>query len=331
MAKGIGCIGRLLISLLIVIVVIVAVGAILVNMTPDKLGFADIELFDGKTLRDLGLADIKLIEVFKLLKSMLKPNEAEIVTNPYVEETEATNSTSNLENSNIAKDENGKPDYTTIVTDPVVYDKEYLISYSDTTLAYIFNQMIVGGMEAGEENAESEDSVEFLRELKAKMEEVTITGTGADAKLRIVASMDISSIKAEVEGAVGGLASIIPIPEKIFIVSYSAITADANGYVVVTGESIRINDAESQIADAIFKVLGEKAEEQTGESIEGNGQNQVNKTIGEAFSSIIKNLGRVGTATVDADNVVVTKTLGAGGISEHKITLITNTNENLGA
>lgn len=320
------CLGKVLISILVIVIVIVVAGAVVLNLTPEQLGFADMELFEGQTLRDLGLANVKLIEAYKLLKAMLTPNEAEIVTNPYVEATEAVNSTSNLANSNVAVDENGKPDYTSIATDPVIYDKEYLISYSDTTLAYIFNQMIVGGIE----NSDTEESIEFLKELNAKIEEVTITGAGADAKLRIVVSIDISSIKAEVEEELGALANIVPIPEKIFIVNYSKITADANGYVVATGETIRINDAESQIADAIFKVLGEKAEETTGETIEGNGQNQVSKTIGDAFSDIVKNLGRVGTASVDGNNVVTSKTLGASGISEHKITLITNTSENLG-
>ena len=57
------CLGKVLISILVIVIVIVVAGAIVLNLTPEQLGFADMELFEGQTLRDLGLANVKLIAI----------------------------------------------------------------------------------------------------------------------------------------------------------------------------------------------------------------------------------------------------------------------------
>lgn len=318
------CCLRTLISIVIVIILIIVAITALLNMTPTKLGIADTKLIGEKTLRDFGLADTSLIDIIKSIRQFTTPDEAAIVTNGYSEAEDAPHAESNLSNSNIPTDTDGNPDYLSITENPVMYDNEYLLNYDDTTIAYIFHSMIASASEQAEQ--EDEDSVEFLKEIGADIREVTITKNGDTASLRIVIKISLASVKTQVQNALGSAASYLSIPDAVFIVSYSEMTVDSNGLIVTTGDSIKINDVDNAISDAIFNVLAAEAENQGADSDTAI----VNNKMGEAFAVVIKHLGKVGTADVDINNIVIadTKVLGTAGLLDHKLTLITNTAEN---
>lgn len=313
------CCFRSIIGIVIVLVLIIVAVVVVLNMTPAKLGFADIKIMGEMSLRDMGFADMSIINIIKSIKALTKVNEDTIITNTYDEEKDSPKAEANFANSNISSE--GNIDYLAIAKSPVLYDKEYLLTYDDTTVAYIFHSMIADAAQNNED-----DSVEFLRKINADIKEVTISKTQSSTSLRIVIKINLEPLKAEITQALGNVASILPIPNAAYIVSYFDLSADENGKIITVGKSIKINDTDNALSDAIFGVLATKAQN-AGE--EGSKDTVMNK-MGEAFCTVIKHLGIVGTASVDEQNVVIlgSKVLGNSGIYDHKFTLITNTAEN---
>ena len=328
-----GCCLSTIITILLIVVFIGVAVAVVLNMTPDKLGIADIafDFLGGKTLRDYGLADVKIKEAFKLLKEIMNPDEDAIVTNRYDESSDGASARDNTANSSVVK-QDGSYDYASIVSEKVVYDKAYLKNYNDTTLAYMFDSMI-SSAETGIEAEGDPDStgVKFLRELSANVNEVTIKEADGGYTLRIVASISLAPLKQDFEEALKSAnipQSLVKLPDRIYIVSYGTVTADAEGKLVATPVDIRINDVENAVADVLFAVLAENASEAAGESdSEAVDKNNINGEILDAFAGIINNLGRIGVATTDENGEVVagSERYGAEGQKAHGLTVITYT------
>lgn len=282
-----GCIIVPLVTILVLVLVVVGGGLIVLNMTPADLGLADVELFEGETLATLGLADIKLKEIPKFLKELMNPDETKILENQFDATQEQGKAEENIANSSVQKKENGDIDYSSIVTDKIIYPTKQNIEYNDTTLAYIFNQMVADGAES------SDEAVEFLQELDASIAEVSIK---EDGTLRIVAYIDLSSLTGELKQALdeAGVGSFVKIPERVYLVSYSGLSIDAEGKLVAESKSLKINDSDSPISNAIMKVLARKANEvaeDEGQQIDTS-ENVVNGKIGEAFVAVVSNLGK---------------------------------------
>ena len=124
---------------------------------------------------------------------------------------------------------------------------------------------------------------------------------------------------------------IVKIPDRIYLVSYSSVGADSDGRLVTDGRAIRINDVDSVVADAIFKVLSDAADESVDTDEDLGDENTVNDLIGEGFAAVVANLGKVGVAAFDPETRLVTgeTSLGAGGIKNHALTLITYTSSDV--
>ncbi|MBO7178472.1 MAG: hypothetical protein J6V69_05165 [Clostridia bacterium] len=282
-----GCVIVPLVTILVLVIVVVAGGLIVLNMTPADLGLADLELFEGETLASLGLADIKLKEIPKFLNELMNPDETKILENQFDATEEQGKAESNIADSSVAKKENGDIDYSSIVTDKIIYPTKQNIEYKDTTLAYIFNQMVADGAES------SDEAVEFLKELNASISEVSIK---EDGTLRIVAYIELASLTNDLKEELNeaGVGSFVKIPERVYLVSYSGLSLDAEGNLVTTSKSLKINDSDSPISTAIMKVLAKKADEvatEEGQQVDTS-EAVVNGKIGEAFVAVVSNLGK---------------------------------------
>lgn len=319
-----GCLVKIIIAILVIIVLLVIAAVIAVNLTPEQIGIADLDI-GGVTLRELGLADVKFKEMFTLLNGVMNPDVDNIVTNRYDPDVAKPEADGNLAAATNTGD--GEFKYSEVLEQTVIYDKEYLYTYSDTTLAYLFQQMLNEAETAGAEV--NNDAIAFLRDLNAEIDEVTINDLGGGKyELRVVASIDITDFKNEImKNIPAAVARLVTLPDRVYIVSYSDITADSEGQLVTTGKSIRINDMQSVVADAIFKVVAGSASDK----IEGeNGsvdQNSVNDMVGEGFAEVIANLGRIGSADINAETkeVVGNVNFGVSGIKANALTVITYT------
>jgi hypothetical protein len=314
------CCLKSLLGIVLILAIIVIAGVAIINMTPAKLGIADRVIYADQTFTDLGLADTSILDIVKSIQDFGNANKSTIVTNPYLEETDKPKADSNLADSDLGDDGNGNIDYSNILINPVLYDNEYLLTYDDTTIGYIFHSIVT------DTAISNEDSLSFLKNIDSDIEEVSIIKGEDSTTLRIVLSIDLASIKAQIKSTLGSYSNYISIPEVVYLVSYSTITADDSGKLVVTPNSLKINDTDNIVSQTIFSILAAKAENTTGTT----DTDIINNKIGEAFAIVISNLGSIGTADVDSNNIVIasTKELGNIGIIDHGFTLITNTLEN---
>lgn len=330
-----GCCLTILIIVLLVVVLIGVSVAVVLNMTPERLGIADMPLdfLGGKTLRDYGLADVKLKEAVKLFKEMMNPDEDKIVLNRFDESVDKPAAQSNAANSSILK-EDGSYDFSSVVSEKAVYDKVYLKRYLDTTLAYMFDSMISSAETSVEAEGDPDSTgVKFLRDINANVNEVTISASGDGYTLRIVASISLKPLQDELKNALANAKipqSLIKIPDRVYIVSYAAISADGEGKLITVPQDIRINDVENAVADAIFAALADSASDAAGDNagaIETSDKNAINGEILNAFAAVINNLGRIGTASVqNGDEVAAgSERYGNEGLGDHFLTVITYT------
>ena len=323
-----GCLLKILIALAVIIVLLIIAVVIVINLTPEQLGIADLDL-GGITLRELGLADVKIIEMFKLLNNVMNPDVDAIVTNKYNPTVEKPQLDGNLFAATNTGSDGGEFKYSDILDQTVIYDKEYLYLYNDTTLAYLFQEMLTETETSGAEV--DNGAISFLKELNASVEELTIGAAGAGAyELRLVVSIDISEFKNEVMANVpSAVASFVKLPDRVYIVSYSSLSADSEGNVVTEGKSIRINDMQSVVADAIFKVLSQNASESVETDEDLSDSNAVNDLVGEGFVEVVGHLGRVGSAPYDSATNEITAEINFAdsGIKEHGLTVVTYTAE----
>ncbi len=284
-----GCIIGPIIAIVAIILIIVIAAVVVINMTPDQLGIADIELFEGETLRTLGLADVKIKDVFSFIDELMNPKESDIVKNPINNEVEKGKADAAIESSSVAKNDDGSINYASIANDKIIYSTTQEITYNDTTLAYIFNQMVSDGAES------SDAAIKYLQDLDAKINEVTIVRNGETWSLRIVASIETTSIASEVNASLEemGVGGLFGLPEKIYAVSYSTLSLGEDS-LTTESVSLKINDSDSPVSQAIMKVLTQKANDtaaQEGQVVDTS-ENAVNVEIGKAFVSVVTNLGK---------------------------------------
>ena len=306
MAKGSNtgkkCCLAALITPLVVVVLIVAAVVVVLTLTPNKLGIADIQITeDGDTIASLGLADTKLIDIIKQLSAMTSAKESDVVSNPYDTTREESVSATALQGSNALGN------YSSILNSNVVYDKRTMITYDDTTLAYIFNKAI--------EDAEATDTdAKKLKDYNVSVREVTIgTNSIEQGSMRVVASVDVPQQEAEDKFAVS-------LPEKVYITVEATITVGVSGtdegQMTGTPAKLYINGESSALTDAILTVLNaEMPPDETVENVVVNG-----------ITSVINHLGKIGTAqTRPDDGTVYNPVFGMNGVADHKLTVITYT------
>lgn len=285
-----GCIIAPIVTVIVLILVVVIAFVVLINMTPADLGLADVDLFEGETLRSLGLADVKIKDLYGHIETLLNPKTEDIVLNPVNNEVEKGTADAAIEESSVAKKEDGSVDYSSIATDKVIYPTKKEITYKDTTLAYIFNQMVSDGAES------SDEAIKYLQELNAIIDEVTITKDGETVALRVVASIKTDTIAGDVNAMLkeANIDGLFTLPEKVYAVSYSTLTINSDGMLVSNPVSLKINDSDNPLSKAIMKVLAKKANdiaEENGGEVDSS-ENAVNEQIGKAFCSVVSNLGQ---------------------------------------
>lgn len=309
---------------IIVFVLVVGIAVLVVgNMTPTQLGVADLEFAEGMSITSLGFADTKIFDIIKMFRTLFaEPNLADIVSNPPDEEVEGPIVEGNLSGSALGT--GGTIDYLAIADNEVVYDDEYLYEYNDTTLAYMLNQIIKqGSAQAGEGG--DQEAAQAFKDINANVEEIIINVEGSERTMRFVISINVTSLIAEATAQANNPAiefALNRLPEKVYMVSDFTLSADANGKLVMTSEALRINDQENAISELLLGILAGKVEGEGGEG--GENTNVINDGFAEIVTKLVGNLGKVGTATKDSNNVVTGGiVLGSEGIMDGKISVIT--------
>lgn len=314
-----GCCLGSIISFVVVVVIIVVLISVFLNMTPNKLGIGDEKFIEGEySLNDMGLGDVKIKDLYKMIKSLFDVNEADIVDNPFDAAADAQWAEENLEGADgVGHTAGGDIDFTGVFEDYLEYDNEYLLTYQDTTLAYMLNKLIAQGGDT-EEASEVMEDLESLKNLNANIVQVSIIQTGEGYQLKQIFKIDLSKSKkdADIPGIILNL-----IPDSVYITSVNNLSADSEGKLVTESETLIINGFEqAALINAILMLIVPDDMNST------ERQGEVNDMMGNAFSLAVSKLGRVGTADTDAAGIVTSnRQLGNSGLGNGLLKILTYT------
>lgn len=291
-------------SLVAIVLILVIAFAVVINLTPRQLGVADLKI-EGKTVEEMGIADTKIVDIYKSVKSLSKVNESDVVTNTYDEEQEKDKSQDNFSGSSL----DGKDDYSSIISGKVEYDTKKVVEYDDVTLAYIFNNAVQNGADS------SSDAIKVLKDANVVVKEITIGVLEEKGTMRIVSMVELGQYKSDIENALGAAKAFFKVPEKVYIVSEISFTVDeTNGKMITKSESVCVNgNNDDPVTKAILNVIVGKIDGV--DSVDG-----LNEKLGEAVSAVTYNLGGIGGVAMDEDIYVY----GICGVRDHKLSLVTH-------
>lgn len=291
-------------SLIAIVLILVIAFAVVINLTPRQLGIADLKI-EGKTIEEMGIADTKIVDIYKSVKSLSKVNESDVVTNTYDEEQEKDKSQDKFSGSSL----DGKDDYSSIISGKVEYDTKKIVEYDDVTLAYIFNNAVQNGADS------SSDAVKVLKDANVVVKEITIGVSDGKGTMRIVSMVELGQYKSDIENALGAAKALFKVPEKVYIVSEISFTVDeTDGKMISKSESVCVNgNNDDPVTKAILNVIVGKIDGV--DSVDG-----LNEKLGEAVSAVTYNLGGIGGVAMD-ENIYV---YGICGVKDHKLSLVTH-------
>ncbi len=289
----------LVIFLVFTCIVLLIIGIILINMTPNKLKVGDKQIINGKSCNDLGIGDIKIktmINDFNDIK-----DKKNVVTNP-IDGSKAN--------------EEMDPIFTTfdlITDDKYDFEKLYSIGldshqthyyeYSDTTIAYILNNSL----------SYMQGDAGTLTDFNFSIAEISFYGNKKE--MRVVYKVDISEFKKNLEKAIPSFVSrFIGMPKEVYLVSYYSVEITSEGTLDLTYKNIFINDVDTPFANAILRSISTENDDLAG----------YGESLGNAISDAISYLGKVGVAEVNSSNEIVsgTEVIGADGYKNGKIGMI---------
>ncbi|MFA6765791.1 MAG: hypothetical protein WCS45_01910, partial [Clostridia bacterium] len=304
-----GCLVKILITVIIIAVIIGGALWWVSVQTPAKLGFADTEI-GGTTLRQMGLAEVRIIDLIRIIRNLLKPDESKIVTNPYDPEKDKLAADNKLKDTSIPLD-GEDPDYLHLLgEEPLTTTTPMLLELADTEIAYIMDAII-------NSSAEADEDLQVIRDLNAALVQVEIT-KGSTTTLGMMMAIDISSIKNDIPMG-GGL-----LPDRIYLNSVNKLQAANDGIISTQSQGIEINGMKDETAKAVINALFNAIVKEENVS-EEDPIKFFNDAFGAVFKRVINNIGLVGDAELDSNDEVIESTITYGnqGIEEHIIKVIT--------
>lgn len=287
--KGLGCLGKLLITIVIIVLILVIAWLIIGNMTPAKLGVADTAIINGQTLRDFGLQDTKIKELLSFVMSMQSPPKPEnIVTNAPTEQ-DKTNVEQSMSGSSITN-QDGSINYGELVNGKVTFAEKKQLTLKDTELAHLFNSVMQVYNQA---DTGVNEQLEILQRLNAQFLEVTITNIDNRLVLKSVLSLDISEYVGNINIPFIKLSNTLYVTVTNYIDSVSQ-----EGILQLSARTVAVNGQSEQLSALILdNVLNQIA----GEAMFS--KDDICNGVATAFSYGVSNLGKVGTLVDNVENI----------------------------
>lgn len=299
----------ILFTLLAIVVIAVIAFVVVINLTPRQLGLQGLQI-SGETIEDMGLADLKIKDIYKSINNLSKVKEEDIVQNSYDDTEQKGKAKDNFGGSSLSD----KDDYSSLVGEKATYDKQYLVSYDDKTIAYILNNIVQNGSQS------SSEAVKALKNAHIVVKEMTIDIKDGKGYLRVVSMIELGDYKAQIEQALGAAKNILKVPDKAYIVSEFTFDVDKDGKMTTTSKSVCVNgNNDDPVTKAIVDIVMKNASEPMT-------MDDVNSKLGDAICEVVLNLGKIGTATTSTNNEVSGDIqFGMSGVSAHKLSVVTYT------
>lgn len=321
--KGCCCL-RTLVSLLVALVILVGTVYCLYSFTSlSTYGVTKIGDFE------LGsLADVKLKDLWGALRGLSNADEDKIVTEKLDTEqgesafrdlfgagtsagtSEAGQATVTV---NGAQQAFGEDNVSLVVTQPVYFERQTVLTYGEDFLGVLFDKILSGDNELAD----------ALRGLgTANIAQLTIDYADGKAELTVVAKVNISEIVGEINDS---LPSFLRLSEELYVTSTTEFAVSLTGetagkLIAVEGGTSRIllNQLSEELSATLYQVIVER----TGESALPARLEELNGMIFEQFSNVVANLGYAGTLDASGSRVP-----GGSVIEDGALKLLSNVRE----
>ncbi len=280
------CIKRLfkLVITLAIIIAIAAVAIVIVgNLKVSTLGLDTLEIAEGVTMSDAGLADEKFFVVLKSAWSLCRADEADFVVNPYdSDDREDVNAIFSP-----LPQVGGVPGYATLLTTPATLNKGdgYLYRIEEGMLTYVFEQVF----------ASSSSSISGLSALGLRAKSVVVDKE--NMKFEISFGVDITAISSTLPDI-----KIFKWPETAYLNFSASMSVDNSGRLSLSERTIDINGLDEASTKAIVTALFKIAHSDvTGDYIEN-----ISSSVGDAVETVVSNIGKIGNASIDGASQMIT-------------------------
>lgn len=323
---------RLLIFLAAFVCIIVIGAAVLLNMTPAKLGMSGMTVFGSLTVSDLGIENMKIIDIIMLYSELKAPDESKILKNAYDEKIENEITYKLFENAYFATKPGGTDSadkfadadslnggYSRLLNERLYFPERFVNVYSDTTLAYIFNELMKDSEAYMSEDKELVGIADFFKSMDASVKELSVIRRGSDeSNLRVVFGFSTKNLNGNED-----LRKLLP--ETVYIVSNMSVSADENGVLLTEPRSLTVNGCEDvQAVNAILAAAGFSRVNDA----KAYSADSMNALLGNYVSKVVSNIGMIGTAEVcEGKAVPGTEKYGKYGISDGAISFISYTED----
>lgn len=316
--KGCCCL-RTLVSLLVALVILVGAVYCLYSFTSlSTYGVTRIGDFELGTL-----ADVKLKDLWGAVSGLWSADEDKIVSDSLNTEqgessfreifegtTDAGQATVTVDG---VQEPFGEGNVALVVTQPIYFDRQKVLTYSDDFLGVLFNK-ILGG---------DNDLADALRSIgTAEIAQLTVSYVDGKAELTVVAKVNISEIVGDLNA---NLPSVLQMSEVLYITSTTEFAVAVDGENA--GKLVAVEDGTNrmrlnQLSEELSATLYQAIVEQGGQSEMPEDLKALNSMFFEQFANIVANLGYAGT--VDASG---NKVPGGNVITDGVLNLLTNVQE----
>ena len=240
------------ITIIVLFVLVVGGSLIALNvLTPDSLGIADEEMFDGKTLRDMGLADKTLMEcVTAIAKLMTGVPESEAVTNGYT-----SGDLTSAEDKISASGDAGSGTAAQILFEGAGGGISVSVNVTDKEVAALVNDYIVNG------SGEISQTFDQLEEsgVVAALKEITIKeGANGAATISTVIKMDLSGA---MQNSPEGAQIPVTLPENLYVAISVPVAMDGSDVISDGMIKVTLPGLDKEFSEALGEMLaGEMGE-----------------------------------------------------------------------
>ncbi len=286
---------KLVITLAIIVVIAIVAIVIVGNLKVSTLGLDTLEIAEGVTMADAGLADEKFFVVIKSAWSLCRADEKDYVVNPYdVDDREDVN-----EIFSLLPQINGVPKYAALLSSPAVLNKGngYLYRIEEGMLTYVLEQVF----------ASSDTSLNQLSALGLRAKSVVIDKD--DMTLKTAFGVDVTAISSTLPDI-----KVFNWPETAYLNFSAKMSVDNEGRLTLSDRAVDINGLDEASSNAIVTALYKIAHS----DVEGDYIATIKDTVGDTVETVIGNIGRIGNASIDGASQMITisesKEYGAKGI-----------------
>ncbi len=290
-----GCLGCILGFLLAIIFIVVMLTVFLLGATPAQIGLSNLA-FNGHTLQQLGVSDVKFNQMLTLAKSLTTEHQQSVIAPDSYTDVHKQSANDKFAGTRI--DKNGEIHYKQLLyysaqTALSPTSQPIVLGYGE--IAYVIDSALHQFYVSTEKDLIDElgvEAVDVLQSLDASVVQTSLSSTDSQIFLTTTLRLNIADYVAEINQQ---LPFGIRIADILYCTLTNKIVVDDNGNITDTGfVSVAINDQDKELSktalDALFMIISEEGSEPLTSQ-------QISQYVCIVVKILCSHIGSIGTKT----------------------------------